>query len=323
MTKITTDISEAVSEILNGNVTALPTETVYGLGANALNEEAVLNIFETKDRPAFNPVIVHIYEADELNKYCAEIPEVVYDLADKFSPGPITYVLRKKNVISDIVTAGNDSVGLRIPSHRLFREVLKNSKLPIAAPSANRSGKISPTTAEEVLKEMDGKINLILDGGKCEIGIESTVVSFLDGEINILRHGFVTQEEIEKITGKISVSGTDINTEKKVSPGMLNIHYAPTTPLYKCDFPYRVSEITKQKTGVLNFSKYSENREIAFNLFSDLRELDDSGYEMLLYSEVKNSGIGIAINDRLKRACTGEIIFTGNKIKLIKNKYQQ
>lgn len=323
MTKITTDFSEAVSEIQKGNVTALPTETVYGLGANALNEAAVLKIFETKDRPAFNPVIVHIYDADDLKKYSTEIPDSVYDLADKFSPGPITYVLRKNNIISDIVTAGNDSVGLRIPSHELFRDVLKGSKLPIAAPSANRSGKISPTTAGEVLQEMDGKIDLILDGGKCNIGIESTVISFLNGKIEILRHGIVTQKEIEKITGKISAGRSDVISGKKVSPGMLSIHYAPKTPLYQCDFPYRVSEITKQKTGVLNFSKYSGNKEIAYNLFSDLRELDDSGYEMLLYNEVENSGIGIAINDRLKRAGTGEIIITKDKIKFIKNKYQQ
>jgi len=323
MTKITTDISEAVSEIMKGKVTALPTETVYGLGANALNEEAVLNIFKTKDRPAFNPVIVHIHDAGEMKKYSTEIPDIVYDLAENFSPGPITFVLRKNKIIPDIATAGNDSVGLRIPSHKLFREVLKDSKLPIAAPSANRSGKISPTTAEEVLKEMDGKIDLILDGGKCDIGIESTVISFLNGEIKILRHGFVTQNEIEKITGRNSVIGTDINSEKKVSPGMLSSHYAPSTALYKCDFPNRVSDITKQKTGVLNFSKYSGNKEIAFNLFSDLRELDDAGYEMLLYKEVENSGIGVAINDRLKRAGSGEIIMNGSRIKIIKNKYQQ
>jgi len=322
MTKITMDISEAVGEIMKGNVTALPTETVYGLGANALNEEAVLKIFETKDRPAFNPVIVHIHDADEMKKYSSDIPEIVYDIAEKFSPGPVTFVLKKNNLVPDIVTAGNDSVGLRIPSHELFREVLKGSKLPIAAPSANRSGKISPTTAEEVLKEMDGRIDLILDGGKCEIGIESTVISFLNDEIKILRHGIVTQEDIEKITGKISLSGSDKNSEQKLSPGMLSIHYAPSTPLYKCDFPYRVSELTKRKTGVLNFNKYSGNKEIAFNLFSDLRELDELGYDMLLYKEVENHGIGMAINDRLKRAGLGEIVIEGNKINIIKNNYQ-
>ncbi|MBS1517778.1 MAG: threonylcarbamoyl-AMP synthase [Bacteroidetes bacterium] len=313
MTKITGDTDIIVSELLKGNIAALPTETVYGLGANALNEDAVLKIFETKERPAFNPLIVHVYEVDELKKYSSDIPEKVYDLAEIFCPGPLTFVLKKKNIIPDIVTAGNDSVGLRIPSHNLFREVLRSSGLPLAAPSANRSGKISPTTAGEVLSELDGRIDFILDGGKCAVGIESTVISFLNNEIKILRHGIITKEEIEKITGKISDSEDSV----PLSPGMLKIHYAPSTPLYKCADPAKAAERTGLKTGILDPGKYSDLREAAFHLFSDLRKLDESGFEMLLYSEAENSGIGVAINDRLKRAGSGEIVFTGNSFKII------
>ncbi len=291
---------------MNGNIVGLPTETVYGLGANALDENAVLKIYETKDRPKFNPIIVHIYNKEDLEKYAAEIPDEVYKLAEKFSPGPVTYVLKKKNNIPDIVTAGNDSVGLRIPSHKIFREVLKETSLPIAAPSANRSGKISPTSAEDVLKELDGKINYILDGGRCDIGIESTVISFIDNEIKILRHGFVTKEEIEEVIGKV-VESNENNTDKITSPGLLKNHYAPSTPLYIVDDFEILKEYENKNTGVLDFGIYNDNKEIALNLFSDLRKLDEKNFDFIVCKKVKDEGLGIAINDRLERASLGHL----------------
>jgi L-threonylcarbamoyladenylate synthase len=301
MTKIIKDIETIVNELLNGNVAGLPTETVYGLGANALNENAVLKIFETKERPKFNPIIVHVNDVDDFEKYSVNIPDAVYKLAEKFSPGPITYILKKKNIIPDIVTAGNDSVGLRIPYHSLFREVIRESNLPVAAPSANRAGKISPTSAEDVLNELDGKINFILDGGRCEIGIESTVISFLDEIPKILRHGFITKEDIEKISGKINEpeSGTII------SPGQLKSHYAPSTPLYIIKDINEIENRAGLKIGVLDLSKYSGSKETALNLFSDLRELDKMKYDFIITKKVSDEGIGIAINDRLERASSG------------------
>jgi len=301
-TEIIKDTGAAAAEIVNGNVVGLPSETVYGLGANALDESAVLNIFETKERPRFNPIIVHIENENDLEKYADEIPDKVYDLIKIFSPGPITYILKKKKIIPDIVTAGNDNVGLRIPSHPLLREVLKKSKLPIAAPSANRFGKISPTSAEDVLNELDGKIKYILDGGRSYIGIESTVISFLNDEVMILRHGFVTKEEIEKVIGKVSEK-TD--TEKIISPGQLKSHYAPKTPLYQTDDIEMLKKNSNKNIGVLDLQKYKDEKEIALNLFSDLRKLDSEDFDIIVYKEVPNTGLGFAINDRLWRASSG------------------
>jgi len=298
MTTITKDINKAVKEIKSGNVVGLPTETVYGLGADALNENAVLKIYGTKERPAFNPVIVHVYDINYFEKYAENIPDEAFKLAEKFSPGPLTFVLKKKRVIPDIVTAGNDSVGLRIPSHPVFREVLKETKLPIAAPSANRSGRISPTSAEDVLSELEGRIKYILDGGRCEIGIESTIISFLNDDVKILRHGFVTKEDIEKVIGKISEN----DSGKIISPGLSKSHYAPVTPLRCVDDFEWIKSISGKNIGMLDFSKYNDFSEIALNLFSDLRKMDNQNYDLIVWKKLINKGLGIAINDRLTRA---------------------
>jgi len=315
MTKIVKDIDIAVKEILAGNVVAVPTETVYGLGANALNENAVLKIFEAKERPRFNPMIVHIYDVQEIVKYGMDIPEEIYILAEKFSPGPITYIVKKKNSIPDIVTSGNDSVGLRVPAHPVFREVLKESGVPVSAPSANRFGKISPTSAEDVLKELDGRIDYILDGGKCNIGIESTVVSFIDNEIKILRHGFITKEEIENVIGKVG----EKNIDKIISPGLLKSHYAPSTPLYLADDINEIKKHSQKKTGVLDLSKYKNKKEIALNLFSDLRKLDEMNLDMIVYERIVNEGLGMAINERLDKASSGFIRIINDQLSIINN----
>jgi L-threonylcarbamoyladenylate synthase len=283
-----------------------------------LNENAVVKIYEAKDRPRFNPMIVHIYDADELNKYGDEIPQDVYKLSEKFSPGPITYIVRKKNIIPDIVTSGNDSVGLRIPAHNSFREVIKLSGVPIAAPSANRSGMISPTSAEDVLKELSGKANYILDGGKCEIGIESTVISFLNNDVKILRHGFVTKEEIEKVIGKIPDNKSDSKSDKIISPGLLKSHYAPKTPFYIAQNSEEVKRLTSGKTGFMDFSKFKNKKEIALKLFSEMRKLDEQAFEMIVGEKVDDTGLGTAINDRLERASSGTIEIKNGKT-FIKN----
>ena len=206
MTRIIKNPDIAVKELLKGNVIALPTETVYGLGANGLDRNAVLKIFEVKKRPHFNPLILHVYSTDDFTKYCKNIPDVVYKLAEKFSPGPITFILSKKSIVPDIVTAGLDTVAIRIPSHNLFRIVLKKSGLVVAAPSANLFGRISPTSASDVLKELGGKINYILDGGQSKVGIESTVIGFINGKISILRHGFISEKDINSVTkGSIKI----------------------------------------------------------------------------------------------------------------------
>lgn len=309
-TKITKSINIAVKEILQGNIIALPTETVYGLAADATNEEAVLKIYETKKRPLFDPLIVHIRSVKEMKKYVEEIPSEVYKLAEKFSPGPITYILKKKKIIPDIVTSGLDTVAIRIPAHPMFQKILAKCKVPLAAPSANMFGRLSPTCAEDVYKELKGKLNYIVDGGQCEFGIESTVISFVDDNIKILRPGFITKKEIQKVLKKKVILVRDKTRHGKhkmaiYSPGMLKMHYAPTTPLYITDNIYDFKE--QSNVGLLDFSKYSTLNEIAINLFSDLRKLDEQGFAYIVASKVKDSGIGVAINDRLEKAAKGRV----------------
>jgi L-threonylcarbamoyladenylate synthase len=327
ITKIINSVEIASDEIVNGNVVGLPTETVYGLGADALNEDAVLKIYETKKRPDFNPLIVHVTGIEEFEKYAEEIPNDVYKLADFFSPGPITYILKKKKIIPDIVTAGLDTVAIRVPSHELFRFVLNLSRRPIAAPSANMFGRISPTTAEDVLKELNGKINYILDGGKSTVGIESTVLSFEGGRITVLRHGYITKEDVEKVVGKTVYDFSESKYEGKiVSPGLLKSHYAPMTPLYLAEHTFdlkrlidelddeKIDGLNKENIGIMDFSVYDNFREVSKNLFSDLRLLDERNYKMLFASKVKNLKLGRAINDRLERASIGTIKYEGKKI---------
>ncbi len=317
MTEITKKTDIAVSEILKGNVVALPTETVYGLGANGLNKNAVLKIYEVKKRPHFNPLILHLYGIEELRKYAKNIPDEVYKLAESYSPGPITFVLEKKARIPDIATAGLDSVAIRFPSHRMFRRVLKECGVPIAAPSANMFGRISPVTARDVYKELRGKINYILDGGKCEVGIESTVISFLDDKIKILRPGFITQSDIEKVTGyKLRSRRVKKHSEEKkyLSPGMLKSHYAPLTPLYIVEDLNSLTKITRQNFYHIDLSRYKNLKSTASNLFKEFRTADEKKVDFITIQKVENTGLGIAINDRIEKASSGSIELVSDKI---------
>ncbi|CAN5595388.1 L-threonylcarbamoyladenylate synthase [soil metagenome] len=327
-TKVITDPVAAAKEITDGNIVALPTETVYGLGASALYADAVLKIFNAKERPLFNPLIVHIYSKDEFSKYAENIPESAYKLIDKFSPGPITYVFQRRNpendIIPQIVSSGLSSIALRLPSHSLFREVLKISGQPICAPSANRFGKISPVSATDVLKELDGKIRYILDGGKCSVGIESTVISFFNEVPEILRPGAITAESIMSVIGEIK---QPIEEEISHSPGMLKDHYAPNKELLIINKineeitdeakRNKIKNIPDGKPGILVLSGYSDLNKAAIDLFSKLRELDESDLDYLIAESVPDTGIGIAINDRLKKAASGSIQNINGELKVI------
>ncbi|MBM4157330.1 MAG: threonylcarbamoyl-AMP synthase [Ignavibacteria bacterium] len=331
MTKITKNIDTAVKEIIKGNVIALPTETVYGLCANALNINAVLKIFKIKNRPKFNPLIVHLYNIEQSVNYVKEIPSDAIKLMEKFIPGPITFVLKKKRIIPDIVTAGLDTVAIRFPSKKVFRDILRILQLPIAAPSANIFGKISPVDAKDVYNELRGKINYIFDGGKCEIGIESTVVGFQNDEVYILRHGYITKEKIEKTIGKKVTQKQNVISQRKtkiLSPGMLLSHYSPDTPLYitknisafekiknekeKINIQLKRGEIIKTEIyshdiGLLNLSIYGSYEKAASNLFSNLRKLDKKGYKIIVTELLENRNLGTAINERLIKASLGTI----------------
>jgi L-threonylcarbamoyladenylate synthase len=298
MTQIITDINTAADEILTGNIVGIPTETVYGLGANALDTDAVIKIFEAKERPRFNPLIVHLLNKDNFEEFVEEIPESFLKLYEKFSPGPITYVLKKKKIIPHIVTAGNETVAVRFPSHKVFRELLEIVKVPIAAPSANRFGRISPTNAEDVIKEMQGKLKYVLEGGSSDVGIESTVIDLSNELPVVLRHGYISREEIENVIGRTGQSKSD----KINSPGMLLNHYAPQTPLVIIEHLSDLEKFEGKNYGILDLNKYSDLKEAAKHLFSDLRRLDEKGFEMILAAKVKDEGIGIAINDRLEKA---------------------
>lgn len=306
---ITGDIEAVARHLAGGGIAGVPTETVYGLAANATDGQAVLKIFEAKERPRFNPVIVHVKDAGEFGKYGTDIPDEVYLLAEKFSPGPVSFIVKKKNLIPDIVTAGNETVAFRIPCHPVFQELLKKCGFPLAAPSANMFGRISPTTSEETLAELDGRVPFILEGGKCRIGIESTVIMFEGKTPVILRHGGISPEEI---AAELGIRPGDIKNRtmeqvSPVSPGMLYSHYAPENPLLIAEEPVSDEMLDRLKAGYLDPVKFRDKKDMAFNMYSELRRLDASGCSMIICRLVDEAGIGSAINDRLQRASKGSI----------------
>jgi len=304
-------IQDAAQIIRKGGLVAFPTETVYGLGANALNPDAVAKIFIEKERPSFDPLIVHIASVDNLSLLVEPLDKRVFNLADKFWPGPLTIVLPKSKIVPDIVTAGLNTVGIRMPNNSVALDLIRYSKSPIAAPSANKFGKLSPTTAEHVKKQMP-LISCILDGGQTNIGIESTVISINAKGFDILRHGIITKEEIEKVLPYSKQTSVESNLFP--SPGLLKSHYTPNKPLY---FLNEISsKINTNNAGILSFSgvrtsefkiveslTHSLNlREAAVNLFAAMHKLEEADIEFIVVEPVSESGIGIAIMDRLKKA---------------------
>lgn len=308
------DTRFAAKLLRGGEIVAIPTETVYGLAGNALDTDAVLKIFEAKQRPKFNPLIVHFAHVALLQKYIADIPEKAALLAGAFWPGPLTLLLPKKPSISDLVTAGSSRVAVRIPSHPLALELLSQLDFPLAAPSANRFGSISPTTAAHVESQLGRKVSYILDGGPATIGVESTIVGFEGEDPIIYRLGGIGLEAIEECVGEVTMLTT---SDKPQTSGMLKSHYAPGTPLYLGEPEVLLRSITSPKVGVLSFSRSfsdvnPENQvvlsrsgdlhEAAKNLFSALHYLDSLGLDMIVAERVPDTGIGKAINDRLERA---------------------
>jgi L-threonylcarbamoyladenylate synthase len=312
--KDTEAIRQAAETIRQGGIVAFPTETVYGLGADAYNPLAVARIFEVKRRPYFDPLIVHIAYPAYLVKLVKEIPSSAKKLTEKLWPGPLTVVLLKEENIPDIVTAGLPSIAVRMPDHPMALSLIKESECPIAAPSANPFGYLSPTTAEHVREQLGDQVDLILDGGPCPVGVESTIVSFLENKPRLLRPGGVSLEEIESIIGKVESS--PIN-DKPSAPGMFPRHYAPRTPIVLDWDEKYLDSYRDKKIGFLafqepkNFSKFQhievlskkgDFREAAANLFSAIRRLDALHLDLILAEAIPEAGLGRAIMDRLRRA---------------------
>ena len=310
-TQIGTDLNLSASLLKDGKLVAIPTETVYGLAANGFDPEAVATIYEAKGRPHFDPLILHIGEMSQVKSLSTDFPEAAKKLAKAFWPGPLTLILPKSERVPDIVSAGLQTVGIRMPRHETTLTLLRKLEFPLAAPSANPFGYISPTSAQHVYDQLDGKINYILDGGECSVGLESTIVSFAGEHPVILRMGGISVEEIESVIGKVEVNNK--STSNPSAPGMLISHYAPQTPLLLGDINELIAQLNSRSFGVLGFkttygysgetlSEAGDFREAAQNLFSALRRLDNQNYDAIIAEELPETGLGRAINDRLRRA---------------------
>lgn len=313
-TKTGTDILYAAKLLTHNEVVAVPTETVYGLAANALSAEAVVKIFEAKQRPFFDPLIVHLAEKSHIYNYIKMLPPQLEKLADALWPGPLTLLAEKKDIIPDLVTSGLLTVGIRVPAHDLFRQLLQQLPFPLAAPSANPFGYISPTSAEHVYNQLNTKIPYILDGGNSSVGVESTIVGYENGKVVIYRLGGIAVETIENLVGKTEIRTHSSNPK---APGQLDSHYAPRKPFFAGDIYALAQKFAGKKLGVITFSdelnlpgifknwklSHAGNlNEAAQNLFAIMREADKSEVEIIIAEFLPEHGLGLAINDRLKRA---------------------
>lgn len=315
-TQISPDLSPAIALLNRDEVVAIPTETVYGLAGNAYSETAIRKIYAIKNRPLHNPLIVHVADISRIPEIAFDIPDLAWQLLEKFSPGPLTLLLPKKPIISDLVTSGLSRVAVRIPAHPVALELLRNLDFPLAAPSANPFGYISPTTPEHVLKQLGGKIAYILDGGICDKGIESTVVGFENGKPIIHRLGAISEEAIRQVAADAMVK--DKENATPVGPGMLPYHYSPDTRLvFAEDSAELLQSINPEHIGILAFTQYwpdipQENQiilsptgnldEAARNLYSALHSLDAMNLKLIIAERLPEQGLGRAMNDRLQRA---------------------
>jgi L-threonylcarbamoyladenylate synthase len=315
MAEIGKDVSKAATLLRQGKLVAIPTETVYGLAGNALDVDAVTKIFLTKNRPYFDPLIVHVHNAEAAKSYADEIPDKAFELMKRFWPGPLTLLVPRKNIVPDLVTAGLDRVGLRCPDHAMTLELLRSLSFPLAAPSANPFGYVSPTSPHHVNDQLGNAIEYILDGGECKVGVESTIVGFENNAPIIYRLGGLGVEDIESVTGLLKITTTSVSNPQ--APGQLQSHYAPRKKVLIGD----INELLKDldRVGVLSFQeKYLSGKirkqivlsssgdleEAAQKLFSSLRELDKSNVDVILTELVPDIGLGRAINDRLRRAAS-------------------
>lgn len=317
-------ILEAAEFLRNGELVAVPTETVYGLAANALNPEAVANIFKAKGRPQDNPLIVHIAHLDEIDPLVKNFDDRAKKLAEAFWPGPLTIILPKSDKIPQEVSAGLDTVAIRMPSHPVAREIIEKCGYPLAAPSANTSGKPSPTTAQHVMNDMNGKIAAVVDGGACSVGVESTVITLVGETPRILRPGGITPEQLRSVLGKVDIDKAVFKAledgQKVLSPGMKYKHYSPNAKviIVKGELENFIKYAEKQEGKVcaicfeedrdkITIPSYSYGRkdspeEQARELFDVLRHIDDEHMELALVRFPSLEGVGIAVYNRLLRA---------------------
>lgn len=322
-----TKIRGAAKKIKDGDLVAFPTETVYGLGADAFNSQAVAKIFEAKNRPLDDPLIVHISQREDLFKLIKDIPDIVSELTDEFWLGPLTLVLKKSEIVPDIVTAGLDTVAIRMPANEIALSLIRESQTPIAAPSANLFGRPSSTDSQHVLDDLNGRIDLIIDGGKSEVGVESTVLDLTQSPPSILRPGGVSIERLKEIIGGVKIYKQD----KILSPGMYPRHYSPKAKvilvegngevqvekvrnlasrfdLQDCCLGIMAKEENKDKYGGFNVKSLGPGDDLATcaaNLFSVLREFDKEDVDVIIAESVKEEGIGLAIMNRLRKASGG------------------
>ncbi len=308
---------QAAQFLNNNQLVAIPTETVYGLAGNAFSSIAVQQIYAVKKRPSYNPLIVHIPNIQYLNTIAKNIPNNAYKLFEAFSPGPLTLLLSKKNIVPNIVTANLPYGAVRIPNHKLTLQLLNNLSFPLAAPSANLFGYISPTKPEHVFKQLHNQIPYILNGGACKSGIESTVVGFEKGIPVIYRLGAISKTQIETITGKCLLKN-EVNNNAPVSPGMIKYHYSPNTPLLLTNtVDATIQQLKKKKIGLISFnksyetvkvkhkivlSKKSSLAEAAKNIYAALHSMDELNVDMIVAELLPNKGIGIAVNEKLQKA---------------------
>jgi len=313
MADINSNINKAKEKLDADELIGLPTETVYGLAGNGLKAKVVSKIFEVKNRPHFDPLILHSHSLEAISEYVKDIPEKAKKLAKEYWPGPLTILLERNHKIPDLTCSGLDRVAFRIPNHPKALELLRILQYPLAAPSANPFGYISPTSSQHVQQQLGDKIPFILEGDISEVGIESTIVGFENNEATIYRLGGLEIKEIEKIIGPVNV--LPHSSSKPDAPGMLKSHYAPRKKILLGNIEELITQYPKLKLGILSFSKQyklaeislvlssTENmHEAAKNLFSHLRKLDESNVDLILTEKVPAKGLGNAINDRLQRA---------------------
>lgn len=309
------DLEHAKNFLATEELVAIPTETVYGLAANALSPTAVSKIFAAKNRPSFDPLIVHTDRWERVSEWVKEIPELAHTLAAHFMPGPLTLLLPKKEVIPELVTAGLPKVGIRLPSHPMTQSLLATLDFPVAAPSANPFGYISPTTAQHVADQLGGKVSYILDGGPCSVGVESTIISFEEGKAIVLRKGGIPVEAIEKLIGPVQVKAHSSSNPQ--APGMLKSHYAPKVPFILGNLTELLEQEKGKRIGILSFqqkrihddiihqiilSPEGNLAEAAQGLFAAMRQMDQMDLDVILAEYLPEEGLGRAINDRLSRA---------------------
>lgn len=307
-----TDLDRAATILRQGGLVAIPTETVYGLAANALDPKAVAGIFAAKDRPFFDPLIVHVADTAWWPRVVREFPPLAAQLARRFWPGPLTLILPKSAAIPDLVTSGLATVGIRLPDHPLTRELIRLADVPVAAPSANPFGRLSPTTADHVRRQLGDRIDMVLDGGPCRVGVESTILQIQDNQAILLRPGGVSLEEIEAEIGPVA-RPVQASQDQPAAPGMLDSHYAPRTKLQIVD---EVPVTPAPRAGLLTLRPVEGRQfaaaevlspngnliEAAANFFQALHRLDQLGLDVILATSFPDEGLGRALNDRLRRA---------------------